>query len=226
MELQEFIIDNRFLVTPSLHAFKDLQTQKEIRLEARLMQLLCLLVAAQGTMVARDRIVREIWNDYGGGDEGLSQAIFYLRKALEDTDKKIIETIPKKGYILHAAITKATDNTPSIPKQKRKSLVLPMLLAAIFAIALLVVFTANPKKGGLFQKEPATTPFPQLEENDHSITTVDSLGTSYKLVQVGDGRPAFYVNGKQIAIEEQEQYILLIHKMSEALQEKQYAKNR
>jgi hypothetical protein len=48
---------------------------------------------------------REIWDDYGNADEGLTLAISHLRRQLQDDTKVLIETVPKKGYVLHAEIT-------------------------------------------------------------------------------------------------------------------------
>ncbi|TPD72263.1 winged helix-turn-helix domain-containing protein [Flavobacterium microcysteis] len=220
MKQQEFIINGRFLVTPSINAITNLQTQKGIRLEARLMQLLCLLAEQGGEVVTREYIIKEIWNDYGGGDEGLSQAIFHLRKALDDTNKEIIETISKKGYVLHAVSTDAKSNTVAVSKPKSKKLI-PILLAIAVFIVLAVILPNAIKKNKPVQKEPMEMPYPELNGDAHTITTIDTDGTKYKLIQIGDGRPDFYINDKQIGIEEQEKYKLLINKMSEALQKKQ-----
>jgi DNA-binding winged helix-turn-helix (wHTH) protein len=106
MKEVQFLINNRFIVDPTLNYFKDRETNQEVRLEQRLMDVLCLLAANENQLVTREKLVKEIWNDYGGADEGLNQAVSFLRKLLVDREKKIIETIPKKGYILHAFITK------------------------------------------------------------------------------------------------------------------------
>ncbi|MEZ0006653.1 DNA-binding winged helix-turn-helix (wHTH) protein [Flavobacterium sp. 28YEA47A] len=224
MKQQEFIINGHFLITPSLNAIRNLQTQKEMRLEARLMQLLCLLANTNGEVITREHIIKEIWNDYGGGDEGLSQAIFYLRKALEDTNKEIIETIPKKGYILHAVITDTKNNALEIPRPKSGKFMYVILAIAV-GIAVFIILT-NAKKDGQTEKDIMEIPYPELNEDSHTIITVDANGTKYKLIQIGDGRPDFYINDKQVGIEEQEKYLPLINEMSEALQKKNSSTKR
>jgi hypothetical protein len=69
------------------------------------MRLLCLLVQHEGKAVSRKMIVKEIWNDYPDGGEGLNQAISVLRKLLNDYEKTIIETLPKTGYCFHGTIS-------------------------------------------------------------------------------------------------------------------------
>jgi DNA-binding winged helix-turn-helix (wHTH) protein len=105
MNKTQYIVNHRFLVDPGLNYVLDQQTGKESRLEPRLMEVLTFLTGRVNQLVIREELVKEIWNDYGGGDEGLNQAISFLRKLLNDNNKEIIETIPKKGYIIHATIT-------------------------------------------------------------------------------------------------------------------------
>lgn len=102
---KSFFINNRFRIEPSLHLLDDLEAKSKIRLEPRLIKLLCLLCENEGKLLGRELLVREIWNDYGGGDEALTQGISILRKLLLDDRRTLIETIPKKGYVMHASIT-------------------------------------------------------------------------------------------------------------------------
>src|ERR1700751_2428185 len=98
------LINDRFDVDPLRNEVGDTQTGKLKRLEPRLMKLLCLLAEHAGKPVSRKTIVKQIWNDYPGGDEGLNQAISALRKLLHDNEKTIIETLPKTGYCFHGTI--------------------------------------------------------------------------------------------------------------------------
>ncbi|HVY74399.1 MAG TPA: winged helix-turn-helix domain-containing protein [Puia sp.] len=98
------VINDRFVVDPLRHEVTDKQMGKVNRVEPRLIKLLCLLAEYEGKTVSRKIIVKEIWDDYPGGDEGLNQAISVLRKLLDDDKKAIIETIPKTGYCFHGEI--------------------------------------------------------------------------------------------------------------------------
>lgn len=68
------------------------------------MKLLCLLAENRGHLVSRDMIIEQIWGGYPGGEDGLTQAISYLRKIMKDSGKKIISTIPKSGYIFNGTV--------------------------------------------------------------------------------------------------------------------------
>jgi hypothetical protein len=79
-------------------------------------------------------LIKEVWNNYGGSDEGLSQAISFLRKVLDDQKKHIIETVPTKGYLLKATISDVAVAKESKPYKHiywRAGLVLIVIVAAI-----------------------------------------------------------------------------------------------
>lgn len=139
-----FYINDRFLVNSALNLVTDEPAQAPTRLEPRQMKLLCLLAVHAGELVSRERIISEIWDDYGGGDEALSQAISFLRKALQDEEKKLIRTVPKSGYLLQASVTPVShtmaEETPFThapkPATRKRQLWAILAGAAIICIGL------------------------------------------------------------------------------------------
>ncbi|MXP43072.1 winged helix-turn-helix domain-containing protein [Allopontixanthobacter sediminis] len=71
-----------------------------VDLNARYMDALILLVAAEGKLVAKERFMDEVWRGVPVTDEALTQAIRTLRRALGDSaaTPRFIETVPKHGY--------------------------------------------------------------------------------------------------------------------------------
>ncbi|NSL85991.1 hypothetical protein ECE50_004060 [Chitinophaga sp. Mgbs1] len=128
------LINNRFEVDLVRSKVTDRDTGDQTRLEPRLMKLLCLLIENHERLVTRPLIIKEVWDDYPGGEEGLNQAISGLRKLLHDEQKQLIETLPKKGYCFHGVLS---DN---IPAAKRK-LFKPVYVAGILLLVILTVFT-------------------------------------------------------------------------------------
>jgi len=147
------VINSRFRVNASRNEVLDNNTGKSVRLEPRLMKLLCLLMENHGQPVKRSLIIKEIWNDYPGADEGLSQAISGLRKLLEDDQKKIIETLPKIGYCFGGAMEETpVEHQTKIPK------IAAILTAMLIGIAILFLLryyqsTQAPLRDQLSQKE-------------------------------------------------------------------------
>jgi len=235
MEHESFYINNRFFTDPATNTVKEIKGANETRLEPRLMLLLCLLTQNEGKVVSREFLIKEIWNDYGGADEGLTQAISFLRKVIGDQKKEIIETVPKKGYILHATISRnINEETVEIEKTKRTFykyfialFVLVVLISGYFifqkpfsktnSLPLQVTSPAD-----TIENKDKSVSFPDLKKGEeenylNTITTVDTTGVKYKLVMIGDRRPKFYINDKLITGEVLEKYTLLIDKLSKEL---------
>jgi len=150
---EQFLINGRFLINPVLNNLTDKETGKETRLEQRLMDVICILTANHNQLVTREQLIKEVWNDYGGADEGLNQAISFIRKVLIDNNKEIIETIPKKGYILHAIISNSEEEPRLLEKETViiKNSKKPYWIVGLFCLLLLFVYftyvrTSNPDK--------------------------------------------------------------------------------
>ncbi|HLX90065.1 MAG TPA: winged helix-turn-helix domain-containing protein [Puia sp.] len=127
------VINNRFEVDPVRNEVTDRRTGKLNHVEPRLMKLLSLLADHKGKAVSRKMIVKEIWNDYPGGDEGLNQAISVLRKLLDDSGRMMIETIPKTGYCFHGSIS------PDQVTHKKKSFNAVYIPAALLLLLIIAV---------------------------------------------------------------------------------------
>lgn len=135
------------------------------RIEPRLMALLVRLARTPGTVVPRETLIYEVWSRRMVNDEVLSRAIADLRNVLGDDSRtpRYIETIPKSGYRLIAAVAFAAGNEATAvaapPRTlRRSSLTWPVWmaagLAALLAGAALFVAlrqtppAAVPDKGG------------------------------------------------------------------------------
>jgi DNA-binding winged helix-turn-helix (wHTH) protein len=229
-----FIINARYQADQTLNLVKDLHLQQEVRLEPRLMQVLCLLAEQAGKLVARELLVSEIWKDYGGADDGLTQAISALRKILHDGNKEMIETIPKKGYILHAGISPVQPQLQVSSDKKSRDKQSYFWIAGM-ALLLLAGFTLlhtlfnsnspapvhNPPKMSA-GRQNTRVPFEEVnqpaEENYwNTVTTIDADSTKYKLVAIGDSRPRFYINNQLVSPDEMENYLSLINQMKKQL---------
>lgn len=83
------------------------------RLPRRLSQLLWRLAQAAPDVLSRQQLIDEVWQRRMVEDDVLSRAIAELRRALGDDPKspRFIETIPKAGYRLCAAVS--LDPTPA-----------------------------------------------------------------------------------------------------------------
>jgi len=225
-------------------------TNSQGRLEPRMLQLLCILVLNRGRVVTRDFFISEVWNNYGGADEGLSQGISFLRKSLMDSDKKIIATIPKQGYVLNCMVDflepdvpdhTVTNGSGSVVNFKSNWTLAALVIAGIAII--LAVFSLNNKGDNTrvvaasvqqIQLKPTENrasfvSYPQIKEHDldnesNSIRTIDKKGNQYLLEIYGDERPRFYINDK--LIKDTRPYTNLIDHLEKMLWDKGRKKSR
>lgn len=70
------------------------------------MHVLQILINNSPDVVSREQLISEVWDNYGGADDALNQAISNLRKVLgdEDRDNRLIETVVKKGYRFNGTV--------------------------------------------------------------------------------------------------------------------------
>src|SRR6476469_7607348 len=89
----------------------------KVRLQDQPFQILAMLLERQGELVTRQEIHPQLWpaDTFVDFDHGLNNAINRLREALCDCSDTplFIETIPRRGYRLIAAVT--IENSPARP---------------------------------------------------------------------------------------------------------------
>jgi len=136
------VINDRFIVDVDRAELTDRSTGGHVHLEPRFLRVLQILIDQNGQTVSRETLVETVWGNYGGGDEGLTQAVSHLRKHLDDQDRQLIQTIPKAGYRLEAMISEAPEPTSDsvIPPFS----VLIMLLMVILGIYLAIRYYDQP----------------------------------------------------------------------------------
>lgn len=124
-----------------------------IKLEPRMMRLLCRLAQRPGEVVSLTDLLEHVWPGVVVSQSSVYQAVAHLRRDLGDVEAepKYIATVPRKGYRLVAAVTTdesaASAETP-VPaagsglRRRRK------LFTVLGAMALLLVSVAIVRFGG------------------------------------------------------------------------------
>ena len=114
-----------------------------IKLEPKIMQVLCLLATHQGVVLSRQDIADKLWPDTIVGLEVITRAIFELRKVLADDAKKpkYIETIARKGYCFIAEIEPIATASMNIHPKKpdNKKTLIKYSLSSILLFGLIVL---------------------------------------------------------------------------------------
>jgi len=128
----------RFTVGPwTVHpASSEIEREgQRTRLEPRLTDLLCHFARHPQRVISKEELIEVVWPGRVLDATAVARAIAELRRALGDTAQapRCIETIPKRGYRLIAAVTTA---------RRRPNRVL-LAAAAAIAVVLGVVFAAT-----------------------------------------------------------------------------------
>jgi TolB-like protein len=78
-------------------------TGERIELRPRSYAVLRLLAENAGRLVTKDEIIAKVWDDVAVTEDSLTQCIADIRKAIADEDRRILRTVPRKGYLLAPA---------------------------------------------------------------------------------------------------------------------------
>jgi class 3 adenylate cyclase/DNA-binding winged helix-turn-helix (wHTH) protein len=79
----------------------------EIELRPKSFELLSYLVANAGRLVSKDELVNAVWPDVIVSDDSLAQCVSDVRRALNDAERRIIKTVPRRGYLFAAPVSVA-----------------------------------------------------------------------------------------------------------------------
>jgi DNA-binding winged helix-turn-helix (wHTH) protein len=88
-----------------------------VQVEPKVMEVLVCLARRAGRVVAKDELVREVWEGRFVSDDVVWRSVRELRRALGDEARapRFIETIPRRGYRLLAAVAEIPDNGAAAP---------------------------------------------------------------------------------------------------------------
>lgn len=87
------------------------KTGRQIALRPQSVDVLRALAQRSGTVVSKETLLATVWGDVAVTDDSLTQCIADIRRALEDRDHQIVQTVPKKGYRLVADTATAPPST-------------------------------------------------------------------------------------------------------------------
>ena len=109
-----------------------------IKLRVQCLKVFRYLASSPDTLLRKEDIVHAVWGDIAVTDDSLVQCVSEIRKALGDSERRILKTMPRRGYMLvsdkkSATAAKETDTT-------RQSFLVPRLIG-ISALFILVVVT-------------------------------------------------------------------------------------
>lgn len=90
-----------------------------VKLNSRAFDTLAVLVARRGETLTKRFLLNEVWPHVVVGDNNLNQAIAGIRRALGDSDhaRRIIQTIPGRGFCFVADVQVVDVTPPQLPAE-------------------------------------------------------------------------------------------------------------
>src|SRR2546428_7256022 len=166
------VVNNGFrigpwLIQPSLNTIS--QNGTSTRLEPKVMEVLVCLSHRAGEAIPKEELLQTVWPDTFVSDDVLKRSVSELRRVFEDNarEPRIIQTIPKRGYRLVAAVKRdngqilANLGTPQAieaeqpqarPRIRIWKIALLTLGIVVFVCGLLLVFNIAGIRDRLFDK--------------------------------------------------------------------------
>ena len=187
---QQFLIGD-WLFHADLHRLE--RENDVVKLEPRVAELLLFMAMRPGESISRSNLMDALWPNMVVGDEALSNAVNKLRKALGDDhhDPLFIETIPKVGYRLIAAVgipepSKATPDVvaESPPSEMSRLRAWRLPLVAALMIVVISIYLIYQTYGPQIQEETASQdvmyslavmPFESLGDDPVQLNLADGL---------------------------------------------------
>jgi Tol biopolymer transport system component/DNA-binding winged helix-turn-helix (wHTH) protein len=167
-----------WLVQPSLGRMS--LDGRTVQVRPKVMDLLAYLAGSPGTVISKETLLNEVWGTEAISESALTRTISELRDALDDDapQPRFLETIPKRGYRLIAAVRPVVSPEENNSRRRRAGALaiwVPVVLIGA-AIALLM------------PEMPPAEPTAPLR-----VKPLTSLPGQ-------EGQPCFSPDGKQVAV--------------------------
>ena len=95
----DFVIDTQ--------AAQLLRQDRAVELRPKSFEMLCLLAQNAERVLSRDELAAAVWRGRVATDESIAQCISDIRRALGDADQRVLQTVPRRGYVLKVPMHQA-----------------------------------------------------------------------------------------------------------------------
>jgi len=143
-----------WLVQPNLNTI--IRDGRTLRLEPKVMAVLVCLSQRAGEPISKEELLQSVWPGTFVSDDVLSRSIFELRRVFEDDARHptVIQTIPKKGYRLVAAVEQGIETTrdaiaTSVLKSESRERIAYGWKATVGGVLVLALLLIAANAGGL-----------------------------------------------------------------------------
>jgi TolB-like protein/DNA-binding winged helix-turn-helix (wHTH) protein len=109
-----------------------------IPLRPQSLAVLQALVANPGRLMTKNELHAKVWGNRAVTDDSLTQCLIDIRKALGDTRRKLIRTVPRRGYLFTGEVTVDEEGQPASIKPSRVRSGRTIVATILVAVSLLI----------------------------------------------------------------------------------------
>ena len=118
----------------------------EVALRPKAFAVLAYLVSHAGELVSKEELMQSVWADVIVTDGALTQCIIEIRRALHDSEREIIRTVPRRGFVFealddHQAVEESPAELPPVVPRRRFGYLLGALALALLAAVMFITRT-------------------------------------------------------------------------------------
>ena len=95
----------------------------ELTLRPKSFALLQLFVENAGRLLDRDAIMTAVWPDVFVSDDSITQCVRDIRRAFGDESQTLVRTIPRRGYVFSAEVSRVEPTLPAVPERAAEMIV-------------------------------------------------------------------------------------------------------
>jgi DNA-binding winged helix-turn-helix (wHTH) protein len=87
-----------------------LKAGEEIKLRPKVYEALKFLIENPGRLMSKKEMIEAVWPDSFVTDDSLVQCMVELRRALDDHAQLLLKTVPRRGYVFTAEVTRSANS--------------------------------------------------------------------------------------------------------------------
>ena len=80
--------------------------EEEVKLRPKSFEVLRHLAENSGRLVSKDELIGAVWPNTAVTDDSLVQCLIEVRRALDQGGQRIVKTVPRRGYVFEADVTR------------------------------------------------------------------------------------------------------------------------
>lgn len=110
---------------------------RQVELRPQSFDVLRMLVVNAGRLLTRDELHETVWGNIAVTDDSIAHCISDIRKALGDSSKKMVRTVPRRGYLFTESVTEVRAGEVVSGTKQSGPKIAAYAAAAVVAIAVL-----------------------------------------------------------------------------------------